>query len=414
MVFIYNHTCWGYQMRTIYVDKKIPRMLAIKALRPIWRGVIWSRLSPASVVDLPEPTLPGPRWLKVRNIQCGICATDLALLFVEVDPAVAPAALPGNNRFYLGHEVVGEVTEVGPEVKRFEAGDRVVMESRFTGPNCLTQEIEPPCEYCVQGQTRLCENASLNLGPVGIGGGWGDGYTAHESEVWAVPRDIDDDQASLIEPAAVALHSVLRRRPRACQKVLVIGAGIIGLLTAQMAKAIEPNSHLTIIARYHHQTEMAVHMGADEFIAGGDLYTEMARITDAKHYQSPLNKGMLLGGFDVVYDCVGDSNTVMDGLRWTKAGGAMVLVGVSLSNLKVDLNPVWYQEVDLIGSHTFGVEDWRGRRVHTYDLVIEMLKEGVLKHEGLITHRFPFDDYKRAIATAADKRSGSIKVVFSY
>jgi threonine dehydrogenase-like Zn-dependent dehydrogenase len=80
----------------------------------------------------------------------------------------------------------------------------------------------------------------------------------------------------------------------------------------------------------------------------------------------------------------------------------------------VDLNPIWYQEVDLIGSNTFGTENWGGRKVHTYDLVIEMLSEGILKHEGLITHRFPFDDYKRAIATATDKSTGSIKVSFMY
>ena len=401
-------------MRTIYVDKKIPHMLAVKAMRPVWPGVVWSPFSPASVANVPEPALPDPRWLRVRNIQCGICATDLSLLFVEVNPAVAPAALPGNSRFYLGHEVVSEVIEVGPKVERFKVGDRVVMESRFAGSNCHTQSVEPPCEHCTQGQTRLCENASLNRGPVGVGGGWGDGYTAHESEVWTVPEGIDDDQATLIEPAAVALHSVLRRHPRAGEKVLIIGAGIIGLLTAQLVKVIEPTLHLTIIARYSHQAEMAVHMGADEVIKGGDTYAEMARITNAKHYRQLLNRGMLLGGFDIVYDCVGDSSTLMDGLRWTKARGAIVLVGVSLSNLKVDLNPIWYQEVDLIGSHTFGMENWRGRSLHTYDLVIEMFKESALKHEGLITHRFPFKEYKRAIATASDKHRGSIKVVFKY
>lgn len=404
----------GLPMRTIYVDRKIPHMLAVKVMRPIWAGVIWSPLSPARVANVPEPALPSPRWLRVRNIQCGICATDLSLLFAEVNPAVAPAALPGNDRFYLGHEVVGEVVEVGSEVTRFEVGDRVVMESRFAGSNCHTQEIEPPCDQCVQGQTRLCENASLNLGPVGIGGGWGDGYTAHETEAWAVPEGIDNDQAVLIEPAAVALHSVLRRKPGPGEKVLVIGAGIIGLLTAQMVKVIEPASHVAIIARYPHQAEMADNKGADEVITGGDLYTEMARVTSAKHYRTPMNRGMLLGGFDVVYDCVGDSQSIVDGLRWAKAGGAVVLVGVSLSNLKVDLNPVWYQEVDLIGSHTFGMENWRGRSLHTFDLVIEMFLDGTLKHEGLITHRFPFEHYKRAITTAADKDEGSIKVVFQY
>jgi threonine dehydrogenase-like Zn-dependent dehydrogenase len=252
------------------------------------------------------------------------------------------------------------------------------------------------------------------MGPVGVGGGWGDGYTAHETEVWPVPDDLDDDQASLIEPMAVALHGVLRRPPGVSEHALVIGAGIVGLLTVQAAKVVAPECHLTVLARYPHQADMARQLGADTVVSDSNPYAELAQITDAKHYPAPLNRGMLLGGFDVVYDCVGSAETVIDGLRWASAGGTVVLVGITLNNLKVDLNPVWYQEVDLIGSHTFGREDWRGHRVHTFDLVIEMLQEGNLTHDGLITHRFPFEKYRQAVLTAADKSTGSIKVVFNY
>lgn len=389
-------------------------MLAVKVLRSFWPNVIWSKISHAKKANLPEPVLPGSKWLRVSNRQCGICATDLALLNVEVDPAVSPAALPGNKRFYLGHEVVGEVVEIGSEVTRFKVGDRVVMESRFAGPNCHTQEIDPPCGFCAQGQVRLCENASLGQGPSGVGGGWGDGFTAHEDELWLVPDELDDDQACLIEPTAVALHSVLRHPPNPGDHVLVYGAGIIGLLTAQMARRIEPEIHLTVLARYPHQVDAARRFKADEVVMGGDLYAEMARITGAKMYEAPLNRGMLLGGFDVIYDCVGEADTLGDSLRWARAGGTVVMVGVSLSALKIDLNPVWYQEVDLIGSHTFGYEMWRGREVHSYDLVIELTIAGEVNHEGLITHRFPFEDYKEAVATAMDKRRNSIKVILEY
>ncbi len=401
-------------MRSILVEKNLPKMLAVKQLRSIWHGVIWSPLSPAKAVDLPEPDLPGPEWLRVRNLQCGICASDLSLLLVKVDPGVAPAALPGNVRFYLGHEVVGEVTEVGEGVTRFAVGDRVVMESRFTGPTCFTQGIDPPCRYCASGQTRLCENASMGLGPTGIGGGWGDGFVAHESELYRVPDELSDDQSSLIEPMSVALHGVLRAEPEEGQHVLVIGAGIIGLLTAQAVKVVAPGAHLTVMARYPHQIEAARRLGADEVITGGDLYEEVARVTDGKLYRAPMNRGMILGGFDRIYDCVGSRETIYDGLRWTRAGGALVMVGISLGELSIDLNPIWYQEVDLIGSHTFGVETWRGRRAHTFELVSEMFQEGVLTDQGLITHRFPFDEYKQAIATAIDKRTGAIKVTFDY
>ncbi len=401
-------------MRTIYVDKNIPRMFLVQTLRSVWPGVVWSSLSSSHIVDLDEPQLPGPGWLRLRNIQCGICATDLSLLYVDADPASAPAALPGNTRFYLGHEVVSDVVEIGAGVKRFQVGDRVVMESRFAGPNCHSQEIDPPCVHCAAGQTRLCENASLGQGATGVGGGWGDGYIAHESEVRLLPEGMPTDQASLIEPNAVALHSVLRKPPLAGDHVLVVGAGIIGLLIVQMAKIVEPDCHVTVLARYAHQADMARQLGADVVISEGDLYSQLAEITDARHYSAPMNSGMLLGGFEVVYDCVGKKATVTDNLRWARAGGAVVLVGVNFSEMKVDLNPVWYQEVDLIGSHTFGMENWRGRRAHTFDLVIRMFQEKAIQYEGLITHRFPFAEYKQAIATSMDKRTGSIKVCFTY
>jgi threonine dehydrogenase-like Zn-dependent dehydrogenase len=402
-------------MRTIYVEKQLPKMIAVKALRPLWKGAIWSPLSPVRVqMDAPDPPLPGGRWLRVRNRMAGICSTDLSLLLVQAEPQIAPAALPGNQRFYLGHEVVGEVVEVGPKVERFQVGDRVVMESRFAGPNCHTQEIEPPCPFCAQGQERLCENASLGLGPAGQGGGWGDGYTAHETEIWPVPPDLDDERAIFIEPLSVALHGVLRRPPGPGDHALIIGAGTIGLLSGYAIKALFPQTHLTILARHDHQAAAARALGADRVLQGGDLYAELARLTGAKHYTFPLNRGMLLGGFEVVYDCVGSPATVTDALRWARAGGSVVMLGFTLGLTKVDLNPIWYQEVDLVGSHTFGMERWQGRDVHTFDLAIELLRGGRVDPRPLITHRFPFEQYRRAIATALHKRGGSIKVVFTY
>jgi len=399
-------------MRSIYVDKNVPRFLAVRTLYGTWPGVVWSPLSHARVGRAPDPPLPGPRWIRVRNHQCGICATDLTLLFGRASPGAAPVALPGNARFYLGHEVVGEVVEVGRAVRRVRPGQRVVMESRFAGPNCRTQEIDPRCRFCARGDTRLCENASLRRGPVGAGGGWGDSFTAHEDEVWPVPDALTDDQASLVEPTAVALHAVLRRPPERGDHVLVVGAGIIGLQVAQAVRVVQPESHLTVLARHDHQAQAARRLGADAILRSGDVYAQAAAVTAAKHYRAPFHRGMLLGGYDVVYDCVSSAATVTDSLRWARAAGTVVLVGVHLEFLKVDLNPIWYQEVNLIGSHTFGPESWDGRRAHTFDLVMDRFLHGDLKSDGLITHRFPFEDYRKAIATAADKRSGAIKVTF--
>lgn len=402
-------------MRAIYVDRKLPRMAAVKALRGVWPGVCWSPLSPATVTHLPDPPLPGPRWIRVKNHRCGVCATDVSLLLVRVDPSVGPAALPAYNRFFLGHEVVGTVVEVGSGAARVKPGERVIMDTRFHGANCLSQEIEPPCRFCARGERNLCENVAANVGPRGVGGGWGDGYTAHETEVYPIPDDISDDVATLVEPMAVGVHAVLRRPPNPGDKVLVLGVGIIGLLTLQAARAACPDCYLTALAKYAHQAEAARRLGADEVIMGSDGYAAVARATGAKHYTAWMNKGMLLGGFDVIYDCVGSGATIEDSLRWARAGGAVVLVGIDLERVKLDLNSIWYQEVDLIGSKGHGMDEWRGERRHSYDWVLRWIREGKLTGDGLITHRFRFEDYRRAVAASLDKRGAkSIKVIFEY
>jgi threonine dehydrogenase-like Zn-dependent dehydrogenase len=214
----------------------------------------------------------------------------------------------------------------------------------------------------------------------------------------------------MVEPMGVALHGVLRRPPEPGQQVLIVGAGIIGLLSLQAVKAVEPAAEVSVMARYPHQVEAAQRLGADRILSDADSYQAVAEATGGKLYRAPMNRGMILGGYDVIYDCVGSAQTVGDSLRWARARGAVVLVGIDLGVLKVDLNPVWYQEVDLIGSYASGIEHWRGRTIHTFDLVIEMLQEGVLTTQGLITHRFPLSDVKQAVSTALDKRTGAIKV----
>jgi len=319
-------------MKAIYVDKHIPRLLLVKALKRLWPDVVFSPLSPA-------------------------CASDIALLMAEAAPTIAPAALPGTRRFYLGHEVVGEVIEVGAGVQHLHVGDRVIMDTRFQGATCLSQEIEPRCRHCAEGN---------------FTGGWGDTFTAHETEVYRVSDDLSDEQAMFVEPLSTAVRAVLRRPP-------------------------QPRE-----------------LGADTVLLREDPFDVVATLTGAQVYRGMFGNRMALGGWDVVYDCVGSALTVRDSLRLARGRGTVVMVGITLAPLHVDLTPVWYQEVDLIGVYAHGAECWHGEQRRTYEVVIDLLRAGKLTTDGLITHRFRLDEWRQAIQTAMDKRSGSIKVVFDY
>jgi threonine dehydrogenase-like Zn-dependent dehydrogenase len=399
-------------MRTIYFEKSIPKILLTKALQPIWPAVIYSRLSPTRFVDVPEKPLPGPGWVRMRNRLCGICASDLHLLFVDADPRISPAALPGTERIYLGHEVLSEVIEVGPGVTSLKVGDRVILD--HPEANCLNQEIEPLCRHCRQGNPTLCENSSLGLSLEGMGGGWGEGFTAHETMVYKVPDELDDETAVMIEPLSVGVHTALRCLPGPDEGVLVVGSGVIGIAVIQALRALSSDCHISAMARYPQQVEMAKKLGADEIIAREDPYRASARITSGKLYTGKFKNRMILGGFDVVYDCVGSEKTLQDSLRWARAGGTVVLAGVSLKPMHVDLTPIWYQQVDLIGLYAHGMEEWNGVKQSTYDLAIGLLLEKKILIDGLITHRFPLEQWRTAVRTAKDKSSGAIKVVLDY
>lgn len=399
-------------MRSIYVDKNIPRVLLTKAITPIWRDFVWTPLSSAKAGPLSDQPLPGPNWMRIKNLACGICATDLSLLFMTANPSVAPAALPGVQRFHLGHEAVGEVTEIGSSVKRFKVGDRVIMDKHFYGANCLNLELENLCEMCAHDETNFCLNKS-DYPFLGVGGGFGDEYVTHESGVYLCPPELTLDQAVLVEPFGIGTHAVLRHPPKPGSKVLVIGTGMIGLAVLMAVKAAQPDCEATVISRYAFQSQMAERLGAKHILQNSE-YQAIAKASGGKFFSAPMNKGVVIGGFDIIFDCVGNSNTLNDCMRWVKANGKVVMVGAHMHPMtKVDLVNIWYHQVELVGVVAHGHEHHQGEHKHTYDWVMEFMKQGLYKTDGFITHRFAYEDYKQAIALTNHHKgkSGAIKVI---
>ena len=400
-------------MRAIYVDKHIPRVLLTKAITPLWPDFIWTPLSAARAGSLPDMPLPGSHWVRVKNLACGICATDLSLLFMKANPSVAPAALPGLSRFYLGHEAVSVITEIGPGVTHFKVGDRVIMDKHFYVANCLNLELENLCEMCAQGETNFCLNKS-DFPYLGVGGGFGDSYVTHESGIYLCPPELTLDQAVLVEPLGIGTHAVMRHPPKPGAKVLIIGAGMIGLAVLAAVKAVQPDCEVTVLSRYDFQSQMAERLSAKNILSSKDDYQEIAKASGGKFFSAPLNKGIVVGGFDVIYDCVGDSNTLNHCLRWVKANGKVVMVGAHMQPMtQVDMTTIWYHQIELVGVVAHGHERHLGEHKHTYDWVIDFIKQGLYPTEGFITQRFTYEDYKQAIAlTNGHKgKSNAIKVI---
>ena len=401
-------------MWTSTLDLDPRRVLLTRLIGRFWRDAYVSSFAPLCVQNMPRQPLPGTNWVRVRNRLAGICGSDLHLIYLDGDLRIAPAALPSYGHTYLGHEVVGDVIEIGEDVQTLAIGDRVVLQY---GPNCLSADMQTPCRSCMAGNYNLCERGRLP-GPKPVGGGWSEEMLLHEQQLYRISPTISDEQAVLIEPTAVALHAVLRYLPKAGDRVLIVGAGTIGLLTLQMIQTLAPQAEISVLARHSFQVEQATRMGAKHIIYPQDSYTGVQQATNAQLFRGMLGNQMLLGGFDVIYDTVGHRKTLHHALRWVRSRGTIVLVGLYLHMMHIDLTPIWHQEINLVGMMSHGLEHWplsSDTQRSTFSIVEELIKSGALHPEHLITHHFALDKYQQALVAASRKvHSRAIKVVFDY
>ena len=401
-------------MKTMYLDISVPRIVATRLLSRLWSGAYYAPSSPLHLAELPEPALPEPTWVRVRNRMCGICGSDLHQLTVDAGLDVAPVALPAHKRIYLGHEMVGEVVEVGTAVSTIKVGDRVVRWGR--ADDCRARGRTQLCPACSRGHRVLCEFASDERAHHPVGGGFGDIFITPETTLVIVPDGLSDEQAIFTEPVAVAIHAAWRKLPEQREQVLVFGCGTIGFLLIQVLRIVRNDCVITAVAQFEWQAELAKKLGADHvFMAHEDGYEATRQLTGASLYEGRGNNRMLLGGFDTVFDVVGIPGTLESSLRWTRAGGTVVLVGVYLHKMKIDLTPVWHQEISLLGAIGHDVVDWQGEAISTFDLAMRWMGEGKIDVDSLLTHRFELDAYKVAFETAVNKQKyQSIKVAFVY
>jgi L-iditol 2-dehydrogenase len=378
---------------------------------------------PATLVDLPEPRLPNDEWVRVAVTTGGICGSDLHLFAHNTGPSPTLMTM-GSFPFVLGHEIAGRVIEAGPKSPH-PVGTRVVLDPCIP---CAARGIDPPCINCGRGWTSSCLNLDSRVISSGrtlgftqdLGGGWGDQTLAHGSMLHPLPDSVPDRGASLYEPVSIACHGLLRAAPTNGDPVLVVGAGVIGLAALAALKGLYPASPVTVIARHDHQAAAATACGADHVVRGDARnahFEELASIVGARVVGWKANI-MLMGGYPFVVEAVGAPQSVTEALRAVAHRGTVLLLGAAGVS-EVDLTPVWYKEAALVGSIDHTVDSGSapglagGPNRHSVDRALDVLAAGLLPTDVIVTHEFPLEDYRQAVATAIDRESArAIKVVF--
>jgi threonine dehydrogenase-like Zn-dependent dehydrogenase len=318
--------------------------------------------------------------------------------------------------------VVGRVVETGPAVTTVNMGDRVVLEPAL---GCTVRGFDDLCRPCHDGHYANCERVREGAISAGIqtgfcrdtGGGWSPELVAHERQLHHVPDEVSDEAAVMVEPLSCAIHGVLEARIPDGSHVLVVGCGTIGLLTIAVLRSLAPTCMIVCTARYPHQRELARALGADHVVTPGrDAYKRLSDLSGGAAYALPLGKPAVLGGFDVTFECTGSASGIEDAIRWTRSQGQLVISGMP-SPGKIDLAPLWYQELRVSGAYTYSIENHDGASVKTFHLALDIVREDGWGERiaGLVRHRFSLKEHRTAIATAMRPgRSGAVKTVFDF
>jgi threonine dehydrogenase-like Zn-dependent dehydrogenase len=188
----------------------------------------------------------------------------------------------------------------------------------------------------------------------------------------------------------------------------------MGLLTLAALRGLDVPARITVLAKHAQQQELARELGADEVVpATRGSFEEVCRRAGASLHRAEIGAPTVLGGFDIVFDCVGSPRSLDESLRLTRARGTTVLVGMPAIPRTVDWTTIWFKELQVLGAYAYGLETVGGERVRTFDLALRLLRGKLGNLTKLVTHKFPLTDYKRAIQTALfTGPSRSIKTVF--
>jgi L-iditol 2-dehydrogenase len=320
--------------------------------------------------------VPGEDEILVRVAACGICGSDVHGYDGTSGRRIPPIV--------MGHEAAGVVASVGAAVSKFKPGDRVTFDSTvYCGQ----------CEFCLQGEINLCNNrqvVGVSCGDYRRAGAFAEYVVVPQRICYHLPEGLEFQEAAMLEAVSVALHAVRISEMKGGETALVIGAGMIGLLTLQAAKAAGASKVLIAdIDRTRLQTAESI--GADEtlLLSGGELVKEILRRTGGK-------------GVDLVLEAVGREETIAASISSVRKGGTVTLIGNISPEVRIPLQIVVSRQIRLQGSCASSGE---------YPQAMELLASGKIKVKPLITAVAPLSDGPRWFARLHAGEPNLMKVV---
>jgi len=322
--------------------------------------------------EVPVPEI-GPAHVLVRVARIGICGSDIHVWHGRHPYTSYPVV--------QGHEVSGTVAEVGAEVTGLREGELVTIRP---------QVVCGRCGPCRRGESHICE--SLRVMGFQTEGAAADYVAVDRALVVSLPEPVTLDTGALVEPLAVAARATRRAGELAGSRALVIGAGPIGNLVAQVARA--RGARVVIADRSAFRLEVARRCGVQEGLLAG-----------APHFREQLLE--LLGPElpDDVFECVGANETMSLAIASVRKGGDVVVVGVFPEHASLDIGRVQDAELNLRGTLMYTRED--------FEEAVTLLAAGAVHPGPLITHRFPFDGYAEAYRFIEGHREQALKVLIT-
>ncbi|MDR0267984.1 2,3-butanediol dehydrogenase [Paenibacillus sp.] len=345
------------------------------------KAAVWYAAKDIRVEEAKEPVIEAGS-VKIRVEWCGICGSDMheylaGPITIPVDQphpisgAIAPVI--------MGHEFSGQVVEVGEGVQRIKVGDRVCVEPII---NCGT------CDSCRKGLYNLCEKLGLH-GMSGNGGGFSEMTVVKEHMVHKIPDHVSYEQGALVEPVAVALHAVRQSKLKSGDNCVVFGLGPIGLAVIQCLKA-SGATKVVAVDIAPERREKALSLGATHAVDPlKENVTEVVRELTGK-------------GADVCFEVAGVEPTLASAVDCVKQNGQVMIVSLWEKNPSIAMNSLVFKEIDIKGTICYR---------DIFPAVIEMMADGRLQSEKLITNKIKLDDITENGFEAILKNKNEIKIL---